>query len=277
MRITRSRMVATDPLFQFFTLVFALSTPFWLAGYIAEHQHVGLPYRLPISALQAVCPVLAASIAVARKDGRSAVAKLCRQIFYLGKAGARAWYLVVIFLMPLIMLLSYWVMRLAGSPVPRPHVAPLTVLVLFLVYFVPAACEELGWTGYAMALMRRRRWGPSRSSLVLGVVWAVWHYIPLLEAGRTLAWITWWSLGTVATRVIIVWLYYNTGRSVFAAAVYHDMMNLTYSLFPINGSYYNPAVTSVIEAVIAMAIILIWRSKNDRAAALRWSRLWSLP
>ena len=53
MRITRARMVATHPLFQFFTLVFALSTPFWLVGHIAEHQHIGLPYQLPISALQA--------------------------------------------------------------------------------------------------------------------------------------------------------------------------------------------------------------------------------
>jgi uncharacterized protein len=46
-----------------------------------------------------------------------------------------------------------------------------------------------------------------------------------------LSWIAWWSLGTVAARVIIVWLYDNTGGSVLAAAVFHDMVNVTYSLF----------------------------------------------
>jgi hypothetical protein len=39
------------------------------------------------------------------------------------------------------------------------------------------------------------------------VVWAVWHVIPLLSALRSLAFIAWWSLGTVALRVVIVWLY----------------------------------------------------------------------
>jgi uncharacterized protein len=110
--------------------------------------------------------------------------------------------------------------------------------------------------GYAMPLMRRRGWRTSASSLTIGLIWAVWHYIPLLEAGRTPAWIAWWSLGTVAARAIIVWLYDNTGGSVLAAAVFHDMVNVTYSLFPANGSYYNPAVTGVIEAAIAVAIII---------------------
>lgn len=43
---------------------------------------------------------------------------------------------------------------------------------------------------------------------------------------------------------------------MLAAAVFHDMVNVSYSLFPVNGSYYNPAVTGVIEAVIAVAIII---------------------
>jgi uncharacterized protein len=134
--------------------------------------------------------------------------------------------------MPLVMMLSYWVQLLGGSPIPRPHIAPLTVPALFLVYLLAAVCEELGWMGYAMPLMRRRGWRTSASSLAIGLIWAVWHYVPLLEAGRTPAWIAWWSLGTVAARVIIVWLYDNTGGSVLAAAVFHDMVNVTYSLFP---------------------------------------------
>ena len=64
-------MAASDPLVQFFALVFALSTPFWLVGYIAERSDIGLPYQLPVSALQAVCPVLAASICAARRDSSS--------------------------------------------------------------------------------------------------------------------------------------------------------------------------------------------------------------
>ena len=46
MRITNARMAASDPLVQFFALVFALSAPFWLVGYIAERSDIGLPYQL---------------------------------------------------------------------------------------------------------------------------------------------------------------------------------------------------------------------------------------
>ena len=92
----------------------------------------------------------------------------------------------------------------------------------------------------------QERFGAFRASLIIGVVWAVWHFIPLLEAQRSLEFIAWWSLGTLALRVIIVWLYNNTGRSVFVAAVFHAMVNLTWQLFPVNGSYYDPRLSGLI-------------------------------
>jgi uncharacterized protein len=61
--------------------------------------------------------------------------------------------------------------------------------------------------------------GALRGALLLGAIGAVWHFIPLLEAQRSLVFIAWWSLGTLAARVIITWLYNNIGRSVFVAAL----------------------------------------------------------
>jgi len=66
------------------------------------------------------------------------------------------------------------------------------------------------------------RWNALETGILLGLVWAVWHWLPLMQAHRSPAWIAWWSLYTVALRVLIVWLYNNTGRSVFAAILYHD-------------------------------------------------------
>ena len=70
--------------------------------------------------------------------------------------------------------------------------------------------------------------------------------------------IAWWSLGTVAYRVIITWLYNNTGKSVFVAVLFHAMINVTWQLFPINGSYYDPQVTSLIGAAIAVVVVIGW-------------------
>jgi membrane protease YdiL (CAAX protease family) len=66
----------------------------------------------------------------------------------------------------------------------------------------------------------------------------------------------------VASRVIIVWLYNNTGKSVFVAALFHAMINLTWQVFPINGSYYDPRVTGLITALVAVAVVIVWGSRT---------------
>jgi uncharacterized protein len=113
----------------------------------------------------------------------------------------------------------------------------------------------LGWSGYVTDPLQER-WGWLRASLILGVVWALWHYIALVQAHRSVEWIAWWTLGTVAARVIMVWLYNNTGKSVFATILFHMMINLTWQLFPVRGSYFDPRVSGIISACV-VGIILI--------------------
>jgi hypothetical protein len=36
------------------------------------------------------------------------------------------------------------------------------------------------------------------------------------------------------------------------------MMNLTWQLFPINGSYYDPRVTGLITAIVAVVVVIVW-------------------
>jgi hypothetical protein len=58
--------------------------------------------------------------------------------------------------------------------------------------------------------------------------------------------------------VLIVWLYTDAGRSVFAAILFHDLNNVSWQLFPNNGSHYDPRVSGVILAVMAMAVTIVW-------------------
>lgn len=104
--------------------------------------------------------------------------------------------------------------------------------------------------------------GALRASLILGSVWAVWHYVALAQADRSVGWIAWWSLYTVTQRVIIVWLYNNTGKSVFAAALFHMMTNVSWQLFPVNGSYFDPRVTGLILALVVVIIVLVWAPRT---------------
>ncbi len=221
---------------KFFSVVFAVSLPFWLAGTLTSFQ---LLPALPLSALAVLCPVTAAAMLVYHESTFTGVQELLKRSFDFTRVKVKLWYVPTILLMPCIMLGSFFVMRLMGVPLPVPPFSEATTLALFVAFFIGGLGEELGWSGYAIEPLQDR-FGALGGALLLGMVWAVWHYVPLLEAHRSLVFIAWWSLGTVTSRVIIVWLYDNTGKSVFVAALFHTMMNLTWQLFPINGSSFDP-------------------------------------
>ncbi len=71
-------------------------------------------------------------------------------------------------------------------------------------------------------------------------------------------WIGAWGLSTVAQRVLLVWIYNNTGKSVFAATLFHAMSNLGWQLFPDHGSHYDPRLTGPILAVAAACVTALW-------------------
>ncbi|HZK54131.1 MAG TPA: hypothetical protein VFC84_08065 [Desulfosporosinus sp.] len=51
-------------------------------------------------------------------------------------------------------------------------------------------------------------------------------------------------------------------KSVFAVALFHMMFNVTWQLFPINGSYYDPRISGTIFAFVAVIIIVIWEPRT---------------
>ncbi len=159
--------------------------------------------------------------------------------------------------MPLIYFLSYVIMRWTGTPLPHPIKIPfLPAPVFFVMFLIGDWGEELGWTGYAIDPMQER-WGAAKAAVLLGVVWAIWHIIPYVQAHHTAGWIAWWSLGVVATRVLIVWIYNQSGKSVFAATLVHVMGNVSWSLFPNYGSHIDPVSTTIVAWLFAL--VALWR------------------
>jgi uncharacterized protein len=150
---------------KFFVLVFVLALPFWLLGALVTHMP--LPIHLPISALQFVCPMIAAFILVSREEKPGGIKRLLKRVFDWKRIQHAIWYIPIILLNPLIMLLSYGVMLLIGRPIPEPYIPLLMIPVFFVVFFIPAACEEVGWMGYAVDPMQDR-WSALTTALFWG-------------------------------------------------------------------------------------------------------------
>jgi uncharacterized protein len=249
-----TRTTTTTSLLLFFVLVFVLTIPFLALGAVTGLE---LLPGLPVASLIAVCPAIAAVIVVYRENRAAGVTALLMRAVDYKRITAKVWYIPILLLMPAVMALSFGVLRLTGTSVPNPQITFLPTLLLCAVFFLSALAEELGWSGYATDPLQQR-WGALWASIALGAVWAIWHYVALVQAHRPVAWIAWWSLFTVAARVLIVWLYNNTSRSVFAAALFHMTIDVTWQLFPVHGSYYDPRITGLLAAAVAVIVVVIW-------------------
>jgi hypothetical protein len=62
----------------------------------------------------------------------------------------------------------------------------------------------------------------------------------------------------VAARIFIVWLYNNMGQSVFGVALFHATMNLSWMLFPVDGSHFDIRLGGLLMAVTAAIVVAVW-------------------
>lgn len=241
----------------FFLLLFAITIPFWIFG----GNNLPIPIKLPVSAFAAFNPMIAALILTYRHSGSNGVKALFSKAFDYRKIKNRIWYIPTLLLSPLVYALSYGIMRLAGRPLPDPEIPMLMAPVFFGVFFVFAIGEELGWMGYSIDPLQSR-WGALKAAVVVGLIWGVFHLIPDLQNRQAADWILWQRLGAVLLRILIVWIYNNTGKSVFSSVLFHATNNLSWALFPNFGSHYDPFITGVILCFVTGLVIFGWGPKT---------------
>ncbi len=251
----------TRAVVEFFSLVTVLTVPLWILGASIDSQ---LLPGLPIAALAVVCPALAAVILSLKSGGRRAVWGLLARAFDFRTAG---WRLLLVGLAnPILFSAAFLTSRSLGADLPDPVFTVSHVMMLTGLFLVTAALEEIGWTGYALGRLQARL-GPLTAGLVLGAFCVVWHYPALVQVGHAAEWIAWWSVWSLAARVVIVWFYNWTGASVFAAVLYHALSNVCWQLYPINGSLFDPRISGLITFAFAAVLSIYFFQRHSRAGA----------
>lgn len=208
--------------------------------------------------LAVIAPISAALVLTYRKDGGIGVKELLKKSIDYKRVKNKKWYLPTLLLMPLIFGLVFGVssfLELELLPAQMPLIAAPIALIMF---FLSVLCEQVGWMGYAFEPMNNR-WGIIKSTILLGIFWGLWH-IPLYiftfpNPEMLIAQV----LGVVALRVLIVWLYSNTGNSVFIVILFHVTYNVCMSVFPVN------FMGNTIIFSIGAALILYFWSRNQKA------------
>jgi membrane protease YdiL (CAAX protease family) len=138
----------------------------------------------------------------------------------------------------------------------------LMLLVIALPVTVFTFGEEYGWRGYL--LPRLLPLGEIRASVLLGVIWGVWH-LPLLLAGLNYPDANVWlsilvfTFVTVALSFTYTWFYVASSGSVLVAAVFHASTNQFSDTFWVSPllSGVNPFAPSLVSAVLIMALVVV--------------------
>jgi len=229
-------------------LVCLLTAPFWLAGYLVE---ANLPPGLSVAAFAIVVPSIAAAIVVAVRGGLPAVRDLFAALWRRGEHRLTAAALAIA--VPLAAALVSWSL---AAPADRVFAASVDLLALAPVVVIAAILEEVGWSAFSTETLARTK-GIVATGLVVGAVWAVWHYPSLIELGRSPEWIAWWSVWTLGQRVVMVCLYVRARSWIWAPVLYHATSNLLWQAAP---AAFDPMIEALVTVALALAVVLVWSS-----------------
>lgn len=243
---------STKNITAFFVLVFIISLPFYfLASIVPGEMAMFMGLTL------ALAPISAALILTYRENRSDGVRRLVKRSFDYRRITNKLWYIPIFFLFPILFLFALGLMIFMGIPLPDPIAPVLAAPVAFLAFFLFALFEEVGWMGYAFDPMQER-WRALIASLILGIIWAAWHIPLYIFAGLDPLWIAGQLISLIGIRTLIVWIYNNTGKSVFAVILFHAVYNVCTIMIT---SFYislGHLITSIFIIFTAVMVVFLW-------------------
>ena len=137
--------------------------------------------------------------------------------------------------------------------------------------------EELGWTGFAVPILRRLH-GPFATGLIVGFLWGVWHYLitfwasgtptGALSPDRLLPGMVFYVAALPAYRVLMVWLHERTTSLLLAMLMHASFSASMLALQPPSiglrpGVTWNFVLAALLWAVVG-AVALAKRGHLSR-------------
>ena len=176
-------------------------------------------------------PAIAAVVATALTGGRKALLDLGSRLVRW-RVGWWWWFLIIAGPAAFSMLVAGLYGLVGGSAAAAvPSVLRASVVQIPLLLVILAMTDGLGeepaWRGFA--LPRMLEYGNAlTASLILGVVWALWHLPLQWTAGYAQFQLPWWLLllDVSAKSVIFTWVFLRTRGSALIAIVLHATTNL---------------------------------------------------
>lgn len=231
---TDGRRAGRITLVAYVLLTFALTWTAWIvpAAFLGPGTGGFFGVGGPVFLLGVFAPAFVALALTAYCEGRAGVARLLARIGRW-RLGAHL-YLFAIGYMAAIKLLAALIHRMAVGAWPAFGDTPLLLMLGgILVSTWVQAGEEVGWRGYALPRLAAHL-GLGGASVLLGVVWALWH-LPLFflqGSGSDGQSFPIYLVFVTALSVAMSWLYWRARGSLLLVMLMHASVNNTIGIVP---------------------------------------------
>jgi membrane protease YdiL (CAAX protease family) len=261
----------------FFTMAFALS---WLAWTPLVLSNSGLgvidfdfPTLLGSTQLLGVLPgaylgpIFSAFLVTALADGRAGLRIWTARVLRW-RVGWR-WYVATLLAVPATILAT----TAPFAPEWRlPSLAAVAAYVFGLAFqmVTTGLAEEPGWRDFALPRLQPVH-GPVRGSVVLGVMWGIWHLPLFLTEWGDYPHSPWYvpvefCVMTIMVSLVMTWVFNRSGESLPVAIVLHASINNTFStvwseIFPGLGYEWGQHIILLASTIVALALLVATRGR----------------
>lgn len=244
--------IKRSPLIAYFVFVFGIE---WLLFFALSEYLPPMIALLIGSWLPNIIGVFITGTASGRKGLREMFSKIMLWRIHF------KWYLIATILPILLTFLSIWLYELMGNVAPVYAPGGQIPLILVISIFTGAMGEELGWRGTALPRLQARR-NALTSSLVLGILWGLYHLPSFLMSGLPLedAPLIPFMLCALGLTFLVTWSFNHTRGSLIIVFLYHFAFNF---MLNATGVTNDPAllwILGVVSIVVASAIVIFdWK------------------
>jgi len=190
-------------------------------------------FIMPAIIVAALGPSMGAFYSLRTIEGKGAIKQYLKSFFSL-KFGWKVW--VAIFLILGLSTFIAWISpEFWGEsrlPMLLPNAYIFPIYWLMMVFF-GGGQEEIGWRGYILPYLENK-FGLFLGSLILGIVWAVWHLPLWFILGTSQSYMPFFAfmLLTIGYSFIFSWVIEASGKRLFSGLVVHGTANAFIPLFP---------------------------------------------
>jgi membrane protease YdiL (CAAX protease family) len=176
--------------------------------------------------------------------------------------GVWGWSFVALLLIPVLFLISVPLDTFLGKQsnlsIQFPKISfsllgLIAVKFFYQFFFFNATGEETGWRGFVLPRLQART-SPLLASLIIGFIWASWHFPYWRSDGRPVLtlefWIEMW-IGHILASFLIVWMYNRSKGSILVAGIAHAAMNTYQAFAPFSNSLFLILSAAVLVVILS--------------------------